>query len=224
MGCRKPRVPSFSPRCFHLSCLCFPFTADFICTDSKFTLVCNQLKATGLDHYLGDTRLEFTVFAPTDDAILALPSNVDLTHDVLAYHAAEGLIITSSMIDCSQEEILPLLMANFQTTTFKCDSPDLFIVGLSNTDDALPKIIEADIETCNGIVHVVDQVLLPESYGSSGGALCGCEDGTNFCNYDFGDTGDCEACSEVPSVQDCYEQGLSDEGAADCEQRCFASS
>jgi len=57
--------------------------------------------------------------------------------------------------------------------------------------------------------------------GGYGYAECGCEDGTNFCNYDDFDTGDCESCSEFSSIEACWLSGLPEPGAYDCEQRCF---
>jgi len=50
---------------------------------------------------------------------------------------------------------------------------------------------------------------------------CGCEDGTNFCNYDYGYTGFCEPCSNHFSINGCYDVGLPEAGAQDCENRCF---
>lgn len=45
-----------------------------------------------------------------------------------------------------------------------------------------------------------------------------------FCNYDDDDDGFCEECSEMMVSDNCYESGLPDKGAKDCEQRCFGSS
>ena len=57
---------------------------------------------------------------------------------------------------------------------------------------------------------------------STAHGTCDCIDGT-FCNYDFGDSGECEKCFGFVG-DDCYSAGLPDKGAADCEQRCFESS
>ena len=56
-------------------------------------------------------------------------------------------------------------------------------------------------------------------------APCGCEDGTNFCNYDSGSTGTCEPCDEITTIEDCATDvsGLPTNGVADCEMRCFPS-
>jgi hypothetical protein len=53
------------------------------------------------------------------------------------------------------------------------------------------------------------------------GSPCGCEDGTNFCNYDAGNTGTCEAC--LSSAAECENDGLPEAGVQDCKDRCLES-
>ena len=51
---------------------------------------------------------------------------------------------------------------------------------------------------------------------------CGCEvDGEKFCNFDDGDNGFCEDCSNYEKDGDCFDDGLPTAGAIDCVQRCF---
>ncbi len=51
---------------------------------------------------------------------------------------------------------------------------------------------------------------------------CGCEiDGKTFCNFDFGDTGNCETCYDHTNASSCENAGLPDKGALDCKNRCF---
>jgi hypothetical protein len=57
-------------------------------------------------------------------------------------------------------------------------------------------------------------------FGSSNRDSCGCF-GRTFCNYDYGDTGFCEACFEVVTKEECYTTGLPEKGAVNCELRCF---
>ena len=42
-----------------------------------------------------------------------------------------------------------------------------------------------------------------------------------FCNFDGGSSGDCEPCSSFSDSADCYNDGLPDDGAADCHACCF---
>ncbi|GMH61438.1 hypothetical protein TL16_g03253 [Triparma laevis f. inornata] len=60
-------------------------------------------------------------------------------------------------------------------------------------------------------------------YYSHYNAGCGCEDGTNFCNYDYGSSGFCEPCSGRAVPSDCNTDGLPAAGAEDCKIRCFGS-
>ena len=57
--------------------------------------------------------------------------------------------------------------------------------------------------------------------------VCGCEEaGQSFCNYDLGDAGFCEACSDRPSdnvvgsYDGCHNWGLPEAGADDCVRWC----
>eukprot|EP00640_Fibrocapsa_japonica_P004234 CAMPEP_0113934556 /NCGR_PEP_ID=MMETSP1339-20121228/1881_1 /TAXON_ID=94617 /ORGANISM="Fibrocapsa japonica" /LENGTH=232 /DNA_ID=CAMNT_0000936413 /DNA_START=59 /DNA_END=757 /DNA_ORIENTATION=- /assembly_acc=CAM_ASM_000762 len=52
---------------------------------------------------------------------------------------------------------------------------------------------------------------------------CGCSD-VEFCNFDSGDTGFCEACSNFQSSLACDMDGLPERGAQDCKDRCFGGS
>ena len=57
------------------------------------------------------------------------------------------------------------------------------------------------------------------------GNPCGCESMNGaFCNYDYGDSGFCEACSDVPhgTVDGCHRWGLPAAGAMSCVWWCFA--
>jgi uncharacterized surface protein with fasciclin (FAS1) repeats len=42
-----------------------------------------------------------------------------------------------------------------------CKNSTKFQTEASNADDSMPKITAVDIMACNGVVHVVDQVMLP---------------------------------------------------------------
>lgn len=141
--------------------------ADLVCSRKKWSLLCAQVKAAGLDGWLSDYGLSVTLFAPNDDAFLSVPGGSALTENVgnllkiLDSHLVLGEI-QSSAIDCSQDELPPLRMINGELTTVKCDSGAISISGVGNGADALPKIIKPDLKACNGIIHTIDQVILPE--------------------------------------------------------------
>ena len=100
---------------------------------------------------------QHTVFAPTDDAFAALgldETNVgslakDVLTDILLYHVAHGRRDSGDVTSSSQ-----IRMLNGQFTEISVDSSGAYI------DNA--QIILADVLAANGIIHVIDAVLLPE--------------------------------------------------------------
>jgi uncharacterized surface protein with fasciclin (FAS1) repeats len=108
-----------------------------------------------------DTDGPFTVFAPTDDAFEALPngvldkllmpSNQDLLVKLLTYHVVAGEVPSSVAITLREAETLA--------------GEDLrlrFEDGVLRINNA--NVIDADIAADNGVIHVVDRVLLPKSF------------------------------------------------------------
>jgi hypothetical protein len=99
----------------------------------------------------------FTVFAPTDDAFDQLPDGLleelltdpmgDLTQ-ILLYHVLGSKVLSG---DLSDGQMAPTVQGESVTVTI--DGMDVSI------DQAL--VIEADLEADNGVVHVIDAVLLP---------------------------------------------------------------
>lgn len=132
----------------------------------------------------------FTVFAPTNqafaklgvEAIEALLDDVDALKDLLLYH-----VINSPMAVFLDELVcgVEVLMLNGMTTTTECssssnggggggDRPEdddnaIFQVGMGNTDDDLPLLASTDIEACNGVIHAVDNVILPRTLNTGDG-------------------------------------------------------
>ena len=107
---------------------------------------------------LGDTLADggpFTVFAPTDDAFAALPQETvrDLLADpealdrVLTYHVVPGRI-TSAQITHDTEQ-----------KTVEGGVLELAVNGSVTVNDAT--VTHADIEAENGVIHVIDRVLIP---------------------------------------------------------------
>ncbi len=113
--------------------------------------------AAGLDEALSGEG-PFTVFAPTDDAFDALEEGVldallddpeGLLTTILLYHVAAGEVLSTDLTD---GQIITTL-AGF-TVTITINDDGVFV------NDA--QVIVADIIASNGIVHVIDAVLIPE--------------------------------------------------------------
>jgi len=126
----------------------------------SFNTLVAALQATGLDQTLMGEG-PFTVFAPTDDAfsklgddtINALPADPDTLSDILLYH-----VLASQAVDAATAISLAgqsVETANGDNVALSLDSGNLFI------NDS--QVTSTDIVTSNGIIHVIDTVLLPPS-------------------------------------------------------------
>jgi uncharacterized surface protein with fasciclin (FAS1) repeats len=114
---------------------------------------------------LSDPSQTLTVFAPTNEAFQnAPPVGVGEVDDLLGFHAVAGQALRSTDLVC--KETLP--MANGKDSRTTCDNnqdPTIFWQrGADNVDDALPEIIDVDVEACNGIIHVINNVMLPSGF------------------------------------------------------------
>ena len=101
----------------------------------------------------------FTVFAPTDEAFAALPEgtvenllkpeNKDQLIAVLTYHVVPGKIMSSDIAGTAT------MVESVQGSELDVDATDGVTV-----DGAT--VVTADIETDNGVIHVIDRVVLPQ--------------------------------------------------------------
>ena len=133
---------------------------DIAVADGRFTTLVAALQATGLDDVLADKSKVFTVFAPTDDAfamlgdetINALLNDTATLSNILLYH-----VIPDTEVNAESAIAGGLAGANVATANGKD-------VGLSIVDGDLfinnAKVIITDIKTDNGIIHVVDSVIV----------------------------------------------------------------
>lgn len=126
-------------------------------TDALSTLV-SAVKAADLVETLqGDGP--FTVFAPTNEAFAALPEgtldnllkpeNKDQLVAILTYHVVSGKVMSTDLSD-----------------GMKAATVNEAEVTISTTDGAKvngANVVTADVEASNGVVHVIDAVILPPS-------------------------------------------------------------
>lgn len=131
---------------------------DVAVADGNFTTLVAALQATGLDATLADASGEFTVFAPTDaafamlgdDTINALLADTDTLTDILTYHVYSGEVDAASAIGLAGTTVE---MVNGDSVGLSLDGDSLLV----NTST----VTMTDIETDNGIIHVIDAVLMP---------------------------------------------------------------
>lgn len=132
---------------------------DTAVADGRFTTLAAALEAAGLIETLKGEG-PFTVFAPTDDAFAALPEgtveslllpeNKQALTDILTYHVVSGKVMAA--------DVTALTSA---TTVLGKDVAIKVDMGNVYINEA--KVIITDIETSNGVIHVIDAVLLPPS-------------------------------------------------------------
>ena len=127
-----------------------------IATESLSTLVA-AIEAAGLVEAFSDESAQFTVFAPTNEAFAAIQDTVDTLllpenqadlQNVLRYHVVVGGVMSSDLSDGME-----VIALNGDTLVVSIDENGVFI------NDA--QVVIADIQTSNGIVHVIDTVLVP---------------------------------------------------------------
>jgi uncharacterized surface protein with fasciclin (FAS1) repeats len=135
-----------------------PMAGDIIevaSTTDGFATLTAAVTAAGLVETLQGEG-PFTVFAPTDDAFAALPAGVldalllpenkDALTKILTYHVVSGKVMAADVTDGDVPTV------EGQT------------VALSTADGVTvngAKVIQADVETSNGVIHAIDAVILP---------------------------------------------------------------
>ena len=130
---------------------------DTAVSAGSFKTLVAAVKAAGLVDTLKG-KGPFTVFAPTDEAFAKLPKgtvedllkpeNKDKLVAILTYHVVPGSVKAAAVKDGLKAKTV-----QGQEVSFKISGKDVMI------DNA--KIVKTDIETSNGVIHVIDTVILP---------------------------------------------------------------
>lgn len=137
---------------------------EVACSLPEFTILCSLVGDANLGDVL-DGEDEITLFAPTNDAFEALPtelaeaivSDLDFLSTVLLSHAVPGYIFSTDL-ECGAE----ISMINGAETTTLCADGNIFQTGAGNGFVSLPQIIAPDGDTCNGVIHAINQVIIPD--------------------------------------------------------------
>ncbi|MDW5562644.1 MAG: fasciclin domain-containing protein [Methanomassiliicoccus sp.] len=124
--------------------------------NSDLSTLVTALNAAGLVDALNGTG-PFTVFAPTNEAFAKLDpallqklttTDVATLKQILLYHVASGEVMAGDLEDCQQ-----IVTLQGGTVTVHIIGSDVYI------NDA--KVIITDIQASNGVIHVIDTVLMP---------------------------------------------------------------
>jgi uncharacterized surface protein with fasciclin (FAS1) repeats len=124
----------------------------------KFNTLVAAVKAAGLVDTLKGPG-PFTVFAPTDEAFAKLPAgalddllkpeNKAKLQSVLTYHVVPGKVMSGDVVKLNSAKT-----AEGSTIKIKADSDGVMV------NDA--HVVKTDIGASNGVIHVIDKVILPE--------------------------------------------------------------
>lgn len=137
-----------------------PSTDSIIATATKagaFKTLAAALKAAHLVKVL-EGKGPFTVFAPTDDAFKKLPEgtvasllepeNIEKLQAILKYHVVSGRIYSPKALKAGKATTL-----QGDRVKIRLENGKVFV---NNS-----RVVQADIDASNGVIHVIDSVLLP---------------------------------------------------------------
>ncbi|MBA6336058.1 MULTISPECIES: fasciclin domain-containing protein [unclassified Colwellia] len=131
---------------------------DVAAANGSFNTLVAAVKAGGLVDTLKG-KGPFTVFAPTDEAFAKLPAgtvemllkpeNKDKLVSILTYHVVAGKVMSTDVVKVDSATTV-----QGQMLMVKVDGGNVMINNA--------KVIMADVKASNGVIHVIDTVLMPK--------------------------------------------------------------
>jgi len=129
-----------------------PTVADLAVANSSFTTLVSALSGAGLVPALSDPKGTFTVFAPTNEAFAQLTSVPEDLKPILLYHVL-GSTVYANQVSTGYAKTLSAYMTH---------PMDIYINTASGVKiNNSANVVVADVVGTNGVIHVIDQVLLP---------------------------------------------------------------
>lgn len=127
---------------------------DVALGDGRFGTLCAAVTAAGLVDTLRGAG-PFTVFAPTDDAFAKLPpgtvesllQDIPKLKTILLYHVVAGKHMAADVVKLTE-------VSTVQGGAVKIDASNGVKVGCA-------KVVIPDVAADNGVIHVIDSVLIP---------------------------------------------------------------
>ncbi len=130
---------------------------DIAAGNEDFSTLVAAVKAAGLVETLS-SKGPFTVFAPTNDAFnklpkgtvesLLKPENKDKLISILKYHVVSGKVMAADVVKLDEAKTVQGQSVKIST-------------GSDGVTVNKSKVVKTDIEASNGVIHVIDSVLLP---------------------------------------------------------------
>jgi len=127
-----------------------------VAVNNGFNTLVAAVQAAGLVETLqGDGP--FTVFAPTDEAFAALPEGTldslledpEALAEILTYHVVSGTVLAADVVGLDA------------ATTVQGDDISIEVVDGNVVLNGSATVVATDVMASNGVVHVIDQVILP---------------------------------------------------------------
>jgi uncharacterized surface protein with fasciclin (FAS1) repeats len=130
--------------------------ADVVSTNDDFSTLLTALETAGLTETLS-AEGPFTVFAPTNDAFAAIDeatlnallADQEALEQVLLYHVVAGEVMAADVVELDE------------ATTVQGEPITITVDGETVTLNDTTTVVETDITAANGVIHVIDSVLLP---------------------------------------------------------------
>jgi uncharacterized surface protein with fasciclin (FAS1) repeats len=128
----------------------------------NFNMLLKAVKATKLDEEILNTPGSYTLFAPTDEAFAKLPEgtldallqDIPKLKKIVAYHVSFGDVRSDDLAQIEEADTV-------EGSVLAIES----VEGKIKVNDA--NVLKTDILTDNGVIHVIDQVLMPAMVAGS---------------------------------------------------------
>jgi transforming growth factor-beta-induced protein len=131
-----------------------PTVVDLAVANSNFTTLVSALTKAGLVPTLSNAAGTFTVFAPTNEAFAQLASLPDDLKPILLYHVL-GSTVYANGVTTGYAKTL---------STYSDYAMDIYLNTTSGVKiNNSATVVAADVVGTNGVIHVIDKVLLPPS-------------------------------------------------------------
>lgn len=141
---------------------------DIAAGNADFSTLVAAVQAAGLVDALAAPDANLTVFAPTNDAFAAtlaqlglsaedVLGNTELLTSILLYHVVEGEVFAADVVGLDGQEVTTL---NGETFTVSV------VDGAVILNDTV-NVVATDIDASNGVIHVIDAVLIPPSVANA---------------------------------------------------------
>ena len=156
----KPRISVLLAGVAALGLTAVASAADIVDTAvaANFKTLTAAVKAAGLEETLRSAG-PFTVFAPTDEAFAKLPAgtvdnllkpeNKEKLRAILTFHVVPGKVTSSKVVKLDSAKTV-----QGGTVAIKTANGGVMVNNA--------RVIKADVEASNGVIHVIDAVLLPQ--------------------------------------------------------------